>query len=168
MVIYDKNQFTFNLLFLFILIASILINVIFAQNFMLLNKKYLDMNSTLAKVEANQNFNFIQAPHYNIEYQLNPQGFYVVANDYGVFNGPSMQPSIFDGNTMIEKKYDGVLKLEAGQIVRFIREKDGQAIIHRVRADYGTTVFVQGDSLKEGEIIEKARITHVIVGVLFT
>ncbi len=167
MVIYDKNQLTFNLLFLFILMASIILNIIFAQNFILLDKKYTDINNTLAKIEDNQNFNFVEGAHYTLEYMLTPQGFYVLANDYGVFNGPSMQPSIFDGNTMIEKKYDGKERLEAGQIVRFLR-KDGQAVIHRVRADYGSTVYVQGDSLKEGEIIEKERITHLVVGILFT
>jgi hypothetical protein len=167
MVIYDRNQLTFNLLFAFILIASVILNVIYALNFVELHKKYLDVNASLAKVESNQNFNFIQASHNNVEFQLTPQGFYIVANDYGVFNGPSMQPSIFDGNTLIEKRYDGSSKLSAGQIIRYIRE-DGAAVVHRVRADYGDKVFVQGDSLKEGEIIEKGKITHIIVGILFT
>jgi hypothetical protein len=167
MVIYDKNQFSFNLIFIFILIAAMITNIILGQNFILLNKKYEDINATLTKIESNQNFNFIQGAHKDIEYQLSPQGFYVLANDYGVFNGPSMQPSIFDGNTLIEKRYDGTSKVEEGQIVRYIRE-DNTPVVHRIRADYGKTVFVQGDSLKDGEIIEKSKITHIIVGVLFT
>ncbi len=167
MVIYDRNQFTFNIMFLLILIASILINVIFAQNFIVLNKKLVDINTSLDRIESNQDFNFIQAAHSDIEFQLNPQGFYVLANDYGIFNGPSMQPAIFDNNTLIEKKYDGISQLQAGQIVRYIRN-DGTAVIHRIRADYGNKVYVQGDALKEGEIIEKERITHLIIGVLFT
>jgi hypothetical protein len=167
MVIYDRNQFTFNLVFIFLLIALIALNLIYSQNFNMLNQKYLQINDTLTKIESNQDFNFLQGSHDAMEYQLTPQGFYVAANDYGKFSGPSMQPSIFDGNTLIEKKYNGKDPLAEGQIIRFIR-KDGQAVIHRIRADYGETVFVQGDSLKEGEIIEKARITHIIVGVLFT
>jgi hypothetical protein len=167
MVIYDKNQFTFNLIFILILIATIIINIIFGQNFVMLNRKYLDIKSTMSKIESNQDFNFIQGSHYDIEYMLTTQGFYVPgANDYGLFNGPSMQPVIFDGNTMIQKRYDGE-RLEEGHIVRFMRN-DGQAVIHRVRADYGDTVYVQGDSLREGEIIDKSRITHLVIGVLFT
>jgi len=78
-----------------------------------------------------------------------------------------MQPAIFDQNTLIERKYDGTSRLTEGQIVRYLR-KDGTAVIHRIRADYGVEVYVQGDSLKDGEIIEKARISHIIIGVLFT
>lgn len=167
MVIYDRNQLTFNIVFTLILLASITLNLIYAYNFVELHKRYLDVNASLAKVESNQNFNFIQASHTFVDYKLTPQGFYVVANDFGVLNGPSMQPTIFDGNTLIEKRYDGSSKLNEGQIIRFIRE-DGAAVVHRVRADYGETVFAQGDSLKQGEIITKNKITHVIVGVLFT
>ncbi len=158
----------FNVIFVLILLASVGLNLIYAFNFVELHKRYIDVNESLKKVESNQNFNFIQANHNEIDYQLTPQGFFVVANDYGVLTGPSMQPTVFDGNTLIEKKYDGTGKLEAGQIVRYIRENDEQAVVHRVRADYGTIVFVQGDSLKDGEIIDKSKITHVIVGILYT
>jgi hypothetical protein len=167
MVIYDRNQLTFNIVFTLILLASITLNLIYAYNFVELHKKYLNVTDRLDKIEGNQNFNFIQASHTLVDYQLTPQGFYVVANDFGVLNGPSMQPTIFDGNTLIEKRYDGSSKLNEGQIIRYIRE-DGAAVVHRVRADYGETVFVQGDSLKQGEIINKNKITHVVVGVLFT
>jgi hypothetical protein len=167
MVIYDRNQLTFNILFALILLASVTLNVIYAYNFVELHKRYVDVNESLKKIEGNQNFNFIQATHLPLDFQLTPQGFYVVANDFGTFNGPSMQPSIFDGNTLIEKKYDGSSKLSEGLIVRYIRE-DGTAVVHRVRADYGDKVYVQGDSLKDGEIIEKSKITHVVAGVLFT
>lgn len=167
MVIYDKNQLAFNIVFLLILIASIALNIVYSGNFRQLSEKYQNISDRIALVESNQDFNFIQGAHSEIDFQLNPQGFYVMANDYGVFNGPSMQPAIFDGNTLIEKKYDGKSFLSEGEIIRFIRE-DGSAVIHRVRADYGDTVFAQGDSLKEGEIIEKGRITHTVVGILFT
>ncbi|MEM4397810.1 MAG: S24/S26 family peptidase [Candidatus Woesearchaeota archaeon] len=166
MVIYDKNQFTFNVIFLFILLASISLNIYYSKNFYDLKEKFIFINQSLQKIESNQNFNFIEGSHYELEYYLTPQGFYVLANDYGLFSGPSMQPSIFDGNTLIEKKYSGE-KIKPGQIVRFVRD-NGQAVIHRVRADYGNSVYVQGDSLKEGEIIEKSKITHLVVGVLYT
>ena len=168
MVIYDRNQFTFNLIFLLILIASILITIIYSQNYIALNRKYQEMSQRLDEIEDNQGFNFIQGSHDEIDYQLTSEGFFIrKADDFGIFNGPSMQPVIFDGNLVIERIYDKSSKLEEGQVVRFLRE-DGTAVIHRVRADYGSTVYVQGDSLKEGEIISKNQITHVIIGVLFT
>ncbi len=166
-MIYDKNQFTFNLIFILVLIATIIINVIFGMNFVQLNKRYVSINKTLSEIRHNQNFNFVQGSHQILKYQLTSQGFFVdSADNFGTFNGPSMQPTIYDGNIVIEKTYSGQ-SLEEGQIVRFIRD-DGTAIIHRVRADYGNSVFVQGDSLKEGEIINKDQITHIIIGVLFT
>ncbi|MBN2368110.1 S24/S26 family peptidase [Candidatus Woesearchaeota archaeon] len=168
MVIYDKNQFTFNLVFLLILVASIMITIIYSQNYIALNRKYQEMSQRLDDIESNQNFNFIQGSHNEVDHQLTSEGFFIRrADDYGVFNGPSMQPVIFDGNIVVEKNYDKSSKLEEGQIVRFLRD-DSTAVIHRVRADYGSEVYVQGDSLKEGEIISKDKITHVVVGVLFT
>lgn len=167
MVIYDKNQFAFNLVFIIILCCSLAANYLYFMNMKQISSDILSLNATLGKVEENQNFNFIQGGHAQIEYQLTPQGFYVNANDFGKLSGPSMQPSIFDGNILIENKYDGKINLTAGQIVRFTRE-DGTGVIHRVRADYGNRVYVQGDSLKDGEIISKDKITHVIVGVLFS
>lgn len=161
MVIYDRNQLTFNIILVLLLTVSIVLNIIFAQNF-------AKIDETLTKVEDNQNFNFIQSNHNEIDYQLSEHGFLIrSSDDFGLFNGPSMQPTIFDQNTMIQEKYDSNFSLEEGQVIRFTRE-DGTAVIHRVRADYGDTVFVQGDSLKEGEIIDKSQITHVILGVLFT
>lgn len=165
-MIYDKNQFSFNLIFVFILLASISLNVYYAKNFKTMQDTYMELNKTLAKVESNQNFNFIQGSHNTLDYFLTAQGFIVTtADDYGTFSGPSMQPSIFDSNILIEKKYHNET-LQEGSIIRFMR--GNEAVIHRVRADYGSTVFVQGDSLKEGEIISKDKITHIVIGVLYT
>jgi len=167
MVIYDKNQFGFNIIFTIILISSLFLNIYYATNFNILDKRFITLNNTLAKVEDNQNFNFIQGAHNDIQYQLMPNGFIILtADDYGMFNGPSMQPTIYDGNLLIEKKYNNE-QLQEGQIIRFLRD-DGTAVIHRVRADYGNKVFVQGDSLKDGEIINKDQITHIVIGILFT
>ena len=167
MVIYDKNQFRFNVIFTIILISSLFINIYYATNFKILDSRFRDINQTLAKVEDNQNFNFIQGAHNDIVYHLTPAGFFIESsNDYGLFNGPSMQPVIYDGNLLIEKRYDNE-QLTEGQIIRFMRS-DGTAVVHRVRADYGVKVYVQGDSLKEGEIIDKEQITHIVIGILFT
>ena len=167
MVIYDKNQFRFNIIFTIILISSLFLNIYYATNFKVLDDRFISLNKTLAEVEDNQNFNFIQGAHQDIEYQLTPNGFFIMtADDYGLFNGPSMQPTIYDGNLLVEKKYNNE-QLTEGQIIRFMRN-DGTAVIHRVRADYGDKVFVQGHSLKDGEIINKDQITHLVIGILFT
>ena len=166
MVIYDKNQFTFNIIFVFILICLLGLNVYYAQNFKIMNNQYQRIEEKVTEIESNQVFNFIQGAHYDLVYQLTPTGLFVNANDYGMFNGPSMQPAIFDSNTLIEQTFNNS-QLEEGQIIRFMRD-NGTAVIHRVRADYGDTVYVQGDSLKEGEIIRKDQITHIIIGILFT
>ena len=160
MVIYDKNQFTFNIVFVFILIASLFLNIYYATNFKIINER-------LTEIENNQDFNFIQSPHNELEFDLTEHGFLIrSADNYGVLTGPSMQPTIFDQNTIIEKSYNQEPLVE-GQVIRFTRA-NGQAVIHRVRADYGNKVFVQGDSLKEGEMINKDQITHIVIGVLFT
>lgn len=160
MVIYDKNQFTFNIVFVFILIASLFLNIYYATNFRIVNER-------LTEIEDNQNFNFIQSVHNDLDYDLTEHGFLIrSADEYGILSGPSMQPTIFDQNTIIEKSYNQEPLIE-GQIIRFERANN-QAVIHRVRADYGDKVFVQGDSLKEGEIINKDQITHIVIGVLFT
>src|SRR4030042_3196375 len=75
MVIYDKNQLTFNIIFAVILGLLILLNIFYAKNFYDLKLEYDNITQTLSKIESNQNFNFIQGTHNNIEYQLNPQGF---------------------------------------------------------------------------------------------
>ena len=167
MVIYDKNQFRFNVIFTIILISSLFINIYYATNFKILEDRFTYLNETLTTVESNQNFNFIQGSHHDLQYHLTPTGLLIVsANDFGLFNGPSMQPTIYDGNLLVEQKYNGEQLVE-GQIIRFMRD-DNTAVIHRVRADYGERVFVQGDSLKDGEIINKDQITHLVIGILFT
>ena len=167
MVIYDKNQFGFNIIFTIILISSLFINIYYATNFKVLDNRFIELNQTLSKVEDNQNFNFLQGSHHDLEYTMTPTGFFIMSSDdFGLFNGPSMQPTIYDGNLLIEKRYNDE-QLKEGHIIRFMRN-DGIAVIHRVRADYGERVYVQGDSLKEGEIINKDQITHLVIGVLFT
>jgi len=166
-MIYDRNQIRFNVVFVIIVLSSLALNVYFSYRVRQLNSNYEDMVSVLEKIESNQDFNFIQGTHYDLKYALTESGLVILSsNDIGALSGSSMQPVIFDGNILIEKKYDGE-NLEEGQIVRFIR-KDGAAVVHRVRADYGSTLYVQGDSLKEGEVIDKKQVTHIVIGVLFT
>ena len=161
---YDKKQRVFNIAWLSLTLLLLLLVGIFGYRIVKTQQQLIERVDAM---EENQNFNFLQAPHHELEYQLTTQGFFIdSADDIGQFNGPSMQPTLFDGHLLIEKSYNGS-SLEEGSIIRFIRQ-DGTAVIHRVRADYGDELFVQGDSLKDGEIIQKDQVTHIIIGVLFT
>jgi len=95
-------------------------------------------------------------------------GDYIIhgIDEWGKLYGFSMQPTIFDGYTVIEKEYNNQT-LHEGMIIRFI--DNGKPIIHRIRGIYPDFVVTQGDSLpNEYEYINKSQITHIVVGVLFT
>lgn len=161
---FDKNQFYFNIIFTVLFMGLIITCLLLCINLVQVKKGIISMNTTLDKISMNH----IQAAHYQLDYMLTTEGFFIRSvNDFGNFDGPSMQPAIFDDNTLLQIKYNENVTLDAGQIIRYINE-DGIAVIHRIRAVYQNSVFVQGDNLKEGEIVGKDRITHVIVGVLFT
>ena len=114
------------------------------------------------------NYNQIQAPKNDIDFILTTTGLTISnANDYGVLSGPSMQPTIFDGNTIIQQKYFEGMELKLGDIIRYTNNQ-GEGIIHRIRGIYASTIYVQGDSLNTGEKVPKSRITHKIIGVLYT
>ena len=170
-MIYDKNQFVFNIIFLAIIIVLIGCFVFLGVNYYNINEKIQSLNNTIGEVEKNQNYiNYIQGAHNDITYLLTPRGFFIEgANDFGTLNGPSMQPTIFDSYTLILLNYNENMSLKVGQIIRFL-DDNNVPVIHRVRAIYNDTdsVFVQGDNLPEGEIIYKKKITHIVVGVLFT
>ncbi|MBU0757618.1 MAG: S24/S26 family peptidase [Nanoarchaeota archaeon] len=167
-MIYDKNQFTFNMIFLVLVIAAISVFAFFGRNYYEVTEELRDINLKLSEIEDNQNMmNYIQGGRNPVDFQLTPTGFFVTAaDDYGILSGSSMQPAIFDGNILIEKKYVGQ-KFMPGQIVRYLN-KDGVPVVHRVRAVYDTTLFVQGDNLDIGEVISKTSVTHIVVGVIFT
>jgi hypothetical protein len=168
MVIYDKNQLTFNVVFVMILLVSILLNVYYATNLNKLDETFSEISKNLSVIEQNQNFNFIQGPHIDIDYALTEHGFLIrSSDDFGLFNGPSMQPVIFDQNVVIQKKISSDYVIKEGDIVRFKRP-NGQGVVHRVRANYGDTLYIQGDSDKTGEIIDKSQVSHIILGVIYT
>ena len=47
MVIYDKNQFSFNVIFTIILISSLFLNIYYATNFKVLNDRLLKAPETI-------------------------------------------------------------------------------------------------------------------------
>lgn len=115
-------------------------------------------------------------------------------DDWGELFGSSMQPTFFEGNTVLEKKLTPEMKIKTGDILRFYRFSDtypdcasiqqaqgtnnslggawinnSMAVIHRVNAIYDdSSIIMQGDNLNEQEVIERCQVTHIVVGILFT
>ncbi|MBT3464189.1 S24/S26 family peptidase [archaeon] len=167
-MIYDKNQFKFNIAFLLVLFISLSLTIYLSARINSLNNKYQSINGTVESLNDNLNYNQIQAPKNDIDFILTTTGLTISnANDYGVLSGPSMQPTIFDGNTIIQQKYFEGMELKLGDIIRYTNNQ-GEGIIHRIRGIYASTIYVQGDSLNTGEKVPKSRITHKIICVLYT
>ena len=167
-MIYDKNQFIFNIILSVLLVVMIVTSIFYGNSLFRIKNQIKSINENLSEIEKNQNYiNFIQGSHHNIEYQLTPEGFFISgANDFCIIKGASMQPALFEGNILIQEKYKNQ-NLTIGTIVRYI-DNEGTPVIHRIRGVYNSTVNVQGDNLEEGEIINIDKITHVVIGVLFT
>lgn len=116
-------------------------------------------------------YNNIQPSHHNLDYSLNGDDFCIDNIDtYGEIVGLSMQPTIFTGNILIEKKYRNE-DLDEGDIIRFKRE-DGYAI-HRIKGDYTDLenygyFITQGDNNRydDGKVYPE-NITHIVIGVLY-
>ena len=119
--------------------------------------------------ENNHNNNNIQAPHNEIEYYATDNAIIIKnVKDIGKLFGHSMQPSIFDGNTMIGVPYNNQ-KLKEGMIIRY-KENDNY-VIHRIKGEYQKWGYVitQGDNNNyEDNFVYLDQISDIIVGVIFT
>ena len=167
-MIYDRNQFKFNIAFLFLLIVCLGVIIFQSARLNTLNNQYQSINSSLFELGDNLNYNQIQGSKNSIDYILTTAGLTITnVNDYGILSGPSMQPSIYDGNTVIQQRYYDGMELKVGDIIRYT-DNQGEGVIHRIRGIYASTIYVQGDSLNSGEKVPKSRITHKIIGVLYT
>ena len=113
-------------------------------------------------------------------------------DDYGTTFGSSMQPTFFEGNTILLKNYTENMTLKSGELIRFFRftpeypnctslidriannslggswVRNDMAVIHRINAVYDDNVLAQGDNLYEQEALQRCQITDVVVGVIFT
>jgi hypothetical protein len=168
-MIYDKNRFLVNI------ILSVLVLLIIILSFNLLyNTKRIENNLQNISLHVNELYNrqyfqnYIQASHNNLNYMLTTEGFFIKnVNDFGKIEGPSMQPGLFDNYTLLEIKYAPGMELKNGQIIRYMNSEN-VGVIHRIRAVYTDNVHVQGDNLPTGELVDKRRITHIVVGVIYT
>jgi len=168
-MIYDKNRF------LLTIVMSILVMMIIILSFNLLYSTSR-IESNIAEISAKVNElyaiekyqNYVQASHHDLNYVLTPEGFFVKGiNDFGRIEGASMQPSFFDNYTLLEIKYAEDMELKEGDIIRYLNAQN-EGVIHRIRAVYEDKVHAQGDNLPSGEMVDKKRITHIIVGVIYT
>lgn len=135
-----------------------------------------DYNITL-----NTTKNFIQAPHaqYNWNKLVNRIGDLGISP--GLIVGSSMQPSIFEGNTLLQINMTQDYVLKAGEVVRYyvknspdcsINESETiveEYVIHRIEAIYNDEhILVVGDNDDKREFIKRCQIKNVVVGLLFT
>lgn len=103
-----------------------------------------------------------------------------VADDLGVLWGNSMQPTFFEGNTVLTKNFTANMSLRTGDVVRYFRfdgvyknctslaNISGGAIIHRISAIYDDRIVVQGDNLNEQETIQRCQIRNIVIGIIYT
>ena len=109
----------------------------------------------------------IQPAHVDVEVSADDGAVVVGGNlSWSGLRGPSMEPTIFPGNTIVLRAYTLDTELREGQIIRFIYED--RTYVHRVLAVYEDKIITQGDNSDTTESISRKDITHVIVGVLYT
>lgn len=94
-------------------------------------------------------------------------------DDCSVLQGNSMQPTFFEGNTILLKSYNESIKILAGDIVRYFTEECNDSnksmeTVHRVNAVYSDYIVVIGDNTNVYENIKPCQITDIVVGVLYT
>jgi len=113
-------------------------------------------------------YNNIQAPHVQVDYRLSGDEFTIENIDQlGETIGASMQPTMFSGNVILLRDYEGQ-DLKEGMIVEYDTGKDRG--VHRIKGDYqGTSdrVLVTGDSSQGSNYIKISSVERIAVGVIF-
>lgn len=112
--------------------------------------------------------NYIQAPYTEVDYNFEHQEVSVEADDTINPEGKSMRPTVFSGNTLLLKDFEGG-EIKEGEILRY---EDGDGfVIHRVQANYLKTsdyLLMRGDNNEYSSRITKDQVTHKVIGVLYT
>jgi hypothetical protein len=137
--------------------------------------------------------NNIQASH-GYKQQVSQLGtlYCIKADDSGELYGNSMQPTFFEGNTVLTRNFNVSEQIYTGDLIRYFRFdskypnceaiqkavannslggsyiNNSMAVIHRVSAAYDDLIVAEGDNLNELETINKCQITDVVVGIIFT
>lgn len=106
--------------------------------------------------------------HNDVEFNLSGDELEVEDVDsYGEIYGSSMEPTLFNENTVIVREYT-TQDIDQGDIVRYSDEDN--YVIHRVTGDYEDEGYVmtKGDNNVGSEKVLVEDIEHIIVGVLYT
>ena len=109
--------------------------------------------------------NFIQAHHADFDYSI--EGSNIGIRDVYCHNmkGSSMNPTLFEGNTICFKEYKGQ-KLRQGNIIHY--SLNVKEIIHRIIAIQDNLIIVKGDNARFGEEINYTDVRGILVMVLYT
>ncbi len=109
----------------------------------------------------------IQPTHIAVQAQETEEGIILEENlVLRGLQGPSMEPSIFPGNTLLLRPVTDKTAIREGHIVRF--NYGDETYVHRVLAAYENRIITQGDNSLTQESISREDITHIVVGVLYT
>lgn len=108
---------------------------------------------------------FIQAHHYDFNYSI--EGSDIAIKDVYCYNmiGSSMNPTLFEGNTVCFNEYIGQ-KLRQGNIIHY--SLNGEAKIHRIIAIQDNLIIVKGDNARFEEEINYTDVRGILVMVLYT
>ena len=170
---------------------------IFMLLLLILDRTYINSMLINANISSNKNVmvkNNIQAPHTYNKSIKNIDGYKCIdVDNIGTLLGSSMQPTLFEGNTILLKKYNSSVILHSGDIIRYFRFNDmysnctdinntennitnlqttqiylDNAIVHRINTIYNDEIIVEGDNLNEIESIDRCQILGVAIGVIYT
>lgn len=93
--------------------------------------------------------------------------------------GTSMQPTIYEGNTLLTRKVYNDTKLVPGMVIRYTTLNTTNCsvtftspipyVVHRIDAIYNDNIIItSGDNNRRSEAIRRCQITHIIAGVIYT
>lgn len=124
------------------------------------------LSESLFQNQRDSKFNFIQAHHSDVKFELKNSTAIINKSYCAVLKGQSMQPTLFEGNTICFKKYEGEV-LHAGQIINYkIKDRD---VAHRIKSTlYNDKLFVQGDNNMAEEMINQSEVLGILVAVIYS
>jgi hypothetical protein len=134
----------------------------------------VNVNVTVPKIEMGARN--IQAPHdFDIDSwsAINALVRADIIDRGGGFYGSSMQPAIFEGNTLLMVNASDIV-LQPGDIIRYVSDNGcvndtgAGPVIHRIVGIYRDYIMVQGDNNGGAEKIFRCQVTDKIIGILFT
>lgn len=162
-----------------LMLCALLVFVIFTAVLL-----YRDKSNECSVNDSNIVKNNIQASHFYNDsiYLWNNTLMGVATDSMGDLWGSSMQPTFFEGNTVLLQNYTNDTIIKTGDIVRYFRytkkypncsvisllENNSQAVLHRINAIYADYILMQGDNTNTLEKIDRCQITQVAVGIIFT